>query len=133
VAYSPLMAAVLLVEDNEELAEFVRSALLKRAHQVTIAGTAEDALDRLKAGERFEALVLDGLLPGMDGAELVRELDESSIAPIPTILTSATIDLSRVKSKRWPIVERVEKPFQIEVLINAVENAARRGASGQSL
>jgi DNA-binding response OmpR family regulator len=67
------------------------------------------------------------MLPGMDGSELVRALDASTIAPVPTIVTSAMLDLSRIKGKRWPVVERVEKPFHIETLINAVENAARKG------
>ncbi len=120
------MADVLLVEDNDELAVFMKDALAKRGHAVTISGTAEDALDRLKLGARFDAMVLDGMLPGMDGAELLRELDGSEIPPVATIVTSAMLDLSRLKAKRWPIVERVEKPFQIEILINAVENAARK-------
>ena len=122
------MADVLVVEDNEELAAFVADALRKRSHSVTISGTAEDALDRMKGGAKFDAIVLDGMLPGMDGAELLRELDGSTVPPVPTIVTSAMLDLSRLKAKRWPIVERVEKPFQIETLINAVENAARKGA-----
>ena len=61
------MARILVVEDDRDFQEFYRFAFTEKGHEVTTVRTAELALEALQ-GACFDLLVVDLLLPGMDGA-----------------------------------------------------------------
>ena len=64
---------VLIVEDEEKLAELLRRGLVEEAHAADVARTGEDALWMAQAAE-YDAIVLDLMLPGIDGVEVCRRL-----------------------------------------------------------
>jgi CheY-like chemotaxis protein len=119
-------ACVLLVEDEGLIAEMISIALEDRGYGVSVSGTAEDALERLAAGEAFDLLFTDINLPGeMDGAALAvraRELRPD----LPVIFASG----------RWGLLERLQavphsailpKPYSVSRACEAVEQLLEPG------
>jgi len=69
------MAHILLAEDDESLRKFLAQALVKAGHEVTDFGDGSDAFECLK-GFRFDLLLTDIVMPGMDGIELAKRAAE---------------------------------------------------------
>jgi CheY-like chemotaxis protein len=67
------MARILIVEDDKDFQEIYTFAFMKKGHAVETVRTGEQALDALEKGS-FDLMVVDLLLPGMDGAELCRTI-----------------------------------------------------------
>ncbi|HXZ84974.1 MAG TPA: response regulator, partial [Myxococcota bacterium] len=76
-----MAAHVLLIEDDPRLAEMVSEYLGQAGFRVAAAASGEDGLARF-AREPFDALVLDLVLPGIDGLEVCRRLRASSDVPV---------------------------------------------------
>ena len=75
------MAVVLVVEDAEELAYLIRRELEASGHHVVTAEDGEEAL-RLHAQERPDVMVLDWMLPKLDGLEVLRRIREVASTPV---------------------------------------------------
>ncbi|MGZ6005837.1 MAG: response regulator, partial [Rhizomicrobium sp.] len=73
------MAHILLAEDDESLRKFLAQALVKAGHAVTDFGDGSDAYECLK-GFRFDLLLTDIVMPGMDGIELAKRAAEMNEA-----------------------------------------------------
>ena len=73
---------VLVVEDEEALALGIRDALLHAGHTVKVAHDGRKALELARSGE-FDLLVLDLMLPGMNGLDVLRALDALEVALAP--------------------------------------------------
>jgi two-component system, OmpR family, response regulator len=109
---------VLIVEDDTDIATYLASGLAKLGHGCDIAGSGERALEAL-AETRFDAIVLDRLLPGMDGVEVLRRKPWD----VPVLVLSALgTTLDRVEGLDAGADDYLVKPFDI------VEVAARLNA-----
>src|SRR2546423_8367368 len=64
---------ILVVEDEEKVASFIKKGLEQSAYTVDLADNGEDGLEMARSNE-YDAIVLDIMLPGMDGLQIVREL-----------------------------------------------------------
>jgi CheY-like chemotaxis protein len=115
------MGAVLVVEDDDEIRELVSEMLAENGFTVVTAANGQEALDRLGAAARPCVILLDLMMPVMDGWQLrSRLLADPSLRDIPVIVVSGAADLhesvdalkaARVLTKpvKWPaLLESVQ-------------------------
>ena len=119
--------AILVVEDDTDIQQLVSYNLIRAGFNVTCADTGEEALQLLER-ERFDAMVLDLMLPGRDGIEVCRAVrEQQATRGLPVIMLTA-------KGEEDDIVaglgcgadDYVTKPFSPRVLIARIEAALRR-------
>ena len=118
---------ILVVDDEEDILELVRYNLAKEGYHVTGAITGEDALK--KAGvEAFDLIVLDLMLPGIDGLEVTKKLKSNrATEQIPIVMLSAKgEEADIVTGLELGADDYITKPFSPKVLIARVRTALRR-------
>lgn len=112
------MAAVLLVEDNDDVREMMALALKLDGHQVEVAANGREALDRLRGGVRPCLILLDLMMPVMNGWELRSALREDpELRDIPIVVISA---VTAEIAQRLHDTEYVPKPVDIDKLLEKV-------------
>lgn len=118
---------ILVVDDEEDILELVRFNLSREGFSILCAATGEEAWKILKAN-RIDLLVLDLMLPGMDGLELTRRLKkEPRTQKIPVIMLSAKgEEADIVTGLELGADDYVTKPFSPRVLIARVRAVLRR-------
>jgi len=119
-------ASVLLVDDDDQIREALSDDLEAHGYEVAVAATGEEALRRLRAGPRPCALLLDLLMPGMDGAELLAKVRaEEGLAGLPVIVLTG---LASSKLKRLLRAEAVLlKPFDTSELCRELDRVCGQG------
>ncbi|OGR95944.1 MAG: DNA-binding response regulator [Elusimicrobia bacterium RBG_16_66_12] len=118
------MMHVLVVEDEPNIADFIRRGLIYKGYSVDVAGSGEEALER--AREKPPALVvLDLMLPGMDGLEVCRRLRAADDVPI-IMLTARDAVADKVEGLEAGADDYITKPFAFEELLARVRAALRR-------
>ncbi|MGD9496847.1 MAG: response regulator transcription factor [Armatimonadota bacterium] len=121
---------VLLVEDEEKVARFVRQAMEEQGFAVDLQAHGDDALAAAMTRE-YDVIVLDIMLPGRDGLSILRRLRERG-HDVPVILLTARGELTeRLEGLTLGADDYVSKPFYVEELIARVHAVVRR-ASGES-
>jgi DNA-binding response OmpR family regulator len=117
---------VLLVEDQEKTASFIRKGLVAEGFAVDLAPDGETAL-ALAVTTGFDAIVLDIMLPGRDGLSVLRVLRERRVTT-PVLLLSARGEVSeRVEGLNAGADDYLPKPFVLAELIARVRALGRRG------
>jgi len=121
---------VLVVEDQPKTASFIRKGLTAEGFAVDVAEDAETALP-LVAGTAFDAIVLDIMLPGRDGLNMLRMLRERRVMT-PVLLLSARGGVSdRVDGLNLGADDYLPKPFVLAELIARVRAMGRRGGEAR--
>lgn len=125
---------LLVVEDNDRLAESLTSLLRGDGHAVDRVASGEDA-DAMLAAEAFDLVILDLGLPGMDGMDVLRRLRDRRAETTVLILTSRGALDDRVKGLNLGADDYLTKPFEIEEFEARVRALLRRRAraAGSSL
>ena len=123
------MATVLLVEDDPAARQGLELALCRLGYEVRLAGTGEAALDGL--GEATDVVVLDVMLPGLDGFEVCRRLRRSSDIPV-IMLTARGDDFDIVGGLEAGADDYVVKPAEPRVLDARIRAVLRRMARAGS-
>ncbi len=118
------MARILLIEDEVELARHVRSALEESGHTVLQAYDGPGGLRRALE-ERPDLVVLDLMLPGLDGYDVLRALRRVSMVPV-LVLTARGGELDRVLGLELGADDYVVKPFSLRELVARVRALLRR-------
>ena len=115
---------LLVVEDDPEFRTAIEDLLANDGHHVVIAHDGAHAIDLLEAGERPDAVLLDLLMPGVVGAELLEYLRHSDdLADVPVAIVSASPQLAPDGYLVFP------KPVEPEPLLAFVQQiSARPGA-----
>jgi len=117
---------ILVVEDEKDIRELVRFHLEQDGYEVAEAETGEDALRRV-AGERPALVVLDLMLPGVDGLEVCRRLRAEPAGTIPVImLTAKAAEVDRVLGLEIGADDYLTKPFSPRELVARVRAVLRR-------
>jgi len=116
---------VLLVEDDVELAEDVRSELMDRGYEVQLAITGADGASHARL-KQFDLLVIDRMLPEIDGLSLIEQLRHSDLAT-PVLIISALADVDeRVRGLKAGGDDYLTKPFALAELGARAEALLRR-------
>ncbi|WP_344854358.1 response regulator transcription factor [Amycolatopsis ultiminotia] len=118
------MPRVLLIEDDQAVREGLQIALTYQGHTVDAVETGEDGLVRL-GGEAPDVVVLDLMLPGMDGFEVCRRIRASGDLPI-IMLTARSDDIDVVAGLEAGADDYVVKPAQARVLEARIRAVLRR-------
>jgi DNA-binding response OmpR family regulator len=121
------MSRVLVVEDEEHLAQGLRFNLQSEGHTVEVSGDGEQALDRLLAKqELFDAIVLDVMLPGKSGFDVAARLREKrNYVPI-LMLTARGRPEDVLRGFASGADDYLPKPFELAILMARLESLLRR-------
>ncbi|HSP19536.1 MAG TPA: response regulator [Myxococcaceae bacterium] len=121
--------SVLLVEDDADIREALTDVLRMEHWQVELAANGKLALDRLRSGLRPDLMLLDLMMPVMDGFELLEQLRGES-GP-STVVLSASREVDRVREH--PLVRAtLGKPVEIGVLLELLEQLRGAGQSARN-
>src|SRR6185436_1806239 len=121
---------VLVIEDEEKVASFIKKGLEQSAYTVDWAATGRDGLDHARASE-YQAILMDLMLPDMDGLEVVRQIRQLGIAtPILALTARGGLD-DRVAGLDSGCDDYLPKPFAFDELLARLRALLRRqtGAS----
>jgi DNA-binding response OmpR family regulator len=122
--------SIIIVEDDEDIADSIRFNLEREGFRVRIAATGEDALNVILSGPP-NLILLDLNLPGMNGFEICRRLKaESATAKIPILMLTARADeTDKVLGLNMGADDYVTKPFSMRELVARINATLRRSDS----
>src|ERR1700736_1420109 len=121
------MSHLLVVEDEAHLADGLRFNLEAEGHSVDVVGDGESAVKRLVAGkENFDAVVLDVMLPGMDGFAVASALRKAKNYIPVLILTARGRPEDVLTGFEAGADDYLPKPFNLDILIARIESLLRR-------
>jgi two-component system, chemotaxis family, chemotaxis protein CheY len=113
---------ILVVEDDEGIRDSVAECLECEGYAVVPAANGAEALAGLRAGARPDVVLVDLVMPVMDGAELIEEIRaEPSLRDLRIVLMTAATRLNGLP----PADDYLEKPFQLEELLTTVARHCR--------
>lgn len=118
---------ILIVEDDPDLAANLVDFLELRGHSVDFAATAREGM-QLAGSQRFDAIVLDRLLPEMDGADLCRSLRASGHGTPILMLTALDTVEQRVEGLAAGADDYLVKPFALDELLARLDALHRRAS-----
>lgn len=116
---------ILVVDDEERIREIIRDFLVRKNFAVVEAADGEEALDRFYADRDLALIILDVMMPGMDGWEVVREIRKESALPI-IMLTAKGEERDELLGFSLGVDEYISKPFSPKILVARVEAILRR-------
>lgn len=123
---------VLLIEDDREAAAYIAKGLSGTGHEVDTAGDGRDALAAAKSGN-FDAIILDRMLPSLDGLAIVAAL-RAEHNRTPVLVLSALSDVeNRVLGLRAGCDDYLGKPFTFSELLARLEALTRRAGAETKL
>ena len=117
---------ILVVDDEPKMAGLIQRALREDGHAADVAGRGEDALWMAQAAP-YDAIVLDVMLPGVDGLEVVRRLRRDSVWTPVLMLTARDAVHDRVGGLDAGADDYLTKPFSIDELLARLRAIVRRG------
>jgi DNA-binding response OmpR family regulator len=123
---------VLVIEDDRRMASLLEQGLREEGNQVTLAHNGVEGLS-IALQPTFDVIVLDLMLPGMDGFELTRRLRQEGTRTPVLMLTARDAPIDMVKGLDLGADDYVTKPFALDVLLARIRAAARRGPATQSV
>ena len=116
---------ILVVEDEEKVASFVRKGLEQSAYTVDVATTGEDALELVSVTD-YDAVILDVMLPGRDGLSVVREMRAlGSAVPVLALTARGTLE-DRIQGLDSGCDDYLPKPFAFDELLARLRALLRR-------
>lgn len=125
---SDVPARILVVDDEPSITEFVSYNLKKEGYEVEVAADGDSAL-ATAAARPFDLIVLDVMLPGMDGYEVCRRLRASSDVPV-LFLSARDTELDKVVGLEIGGDDYLAKPFGVRELTARVKALLRRRQAG---
>lgn len=123
-------AKVLLVDDEEDFVEALSARLEARDLEVQVAASGKDALERA-AETRFDAIILDLAMPGMDGIDTLKALRESQPEVQVILLTGRGSLQKGVEAMKLGAMDFLEKPADINVLMDKIRQARSKAAEAE--
>lgn len=121
---APRPPSLLLVEDEAKLAAYVRDGLCEEGYLVEVVSDGIRGL-QLALERRFDAILLDQMLPGIDGLRLLAALRRSNHTPVLMLTACTTVD-DRVRGLSAGADDYLTKPFAFSELVARIEGLIRR-------
>lgn len=120
---------ILVVEDERKVASFIRQGLEEEGHTVEVASDGATALDLVLDDPPFDLVVLDVMLPGLDGFALLKGA-RSRAVPTPILLLTARDSIAdKVKGLDLGADDYLTKPFSFDEFLARVRALLRRGSA----
>ena len=119
---------VLMVDDESRMRKLVSDFLTRKGYIVIEAGDGEEALDRFYADKDISLVILDVMMPKMNGWDVCREIRKNSKVPI-IILTAKSDESSELNGFECGADEYIAKPFSPKILTARVDALIRRSYS----
>ena len=116
---------ILLVDDESRMRKLVKDFLTKKNFQVLEAGNGEEAMDIFYEEKDIALIILDVMMPKMDGWEVCREIRKNSKVPI-ILLTARSDERDELLGFDLGVDEYISKPFSPKILVARVEAILRR-------
>jgi two-component system response regulator MprA len=121
---------ILVVDDERAVRESLRRALELEGYEIELAGNGSEALYRLESSEEPDAMILDVLMPGVDGLEVCRRIRGTG-SKLPVLMLTARTEVEdRVAGLDAGADDYVTKPFALEELLARVRALLRRTTDG---
>ena len=111
---------ILVVDDESRMRKLVKDFLTKKNFQVLEAGDGEEAMDIFYKEKDIALLILDVMMPKMDGWEVCREIRKNSKVPI-IMLTARGDERDELLGFELGVDEYISKPFSPKILVARVE------------
>jgi DNA-binding response OmpR family regulator len=118
---------VLVVEDEQRMADLLQRTLREEGHHVIVASDGKEGFEIARCSP-FDVIILDVMLPGMDGVTVARQLRESRIQTPLLMLTARDTPADIIKGLDGGADDYLTKPFSIDVLLARLRAVSRRGA-----
>jgi two-component system KDP operon response regulator KdpE len=119
---------ILVIDDELTVVRLVQATLLNDGYTVVTASSGEEALPLLKK-ERLDLVILDLMMPGMDGFETLRRIRQRSTTPV-IVLTARATDADMIKGFHGGADDYINKPFNPDELSVRVKAVLHRSAGG---
>ena len=121
---------ILLIEDEAKVASFIRRALEEESYAIDVCADGTEGLELARAAKdgRYDLIILDLMLPGLSGLEILKALRKEQIPAPVVILTARSQVDQKVKGLDAGADDYLTKPFAIEELLARVRALLRRGS-----
>ena len=119
-----MTADILIIDDDQELGEMLSEFLAPDHLKLTARHSGEDGLQTL-AANNYDLLILDFMLPGMSGLEVLKELRQKSDIPV-IMLTARGEDIDRILGLEFGADDYIAKPFNPRELVARIKAILRR-------
>ncbi len=116
---------ILVVDDESRMRKLVRDFLEREGYQVIEAGDGEEAMDRFYADKDISLIILDVMMPKMDGWQVLKEIRQASKVPV-IMLTARSEERDELQGFDLGVDEYISKPFSPKILVARVEALLRR-------
>ena len=122
---------ILVVDDEDRMRKLIRDFLAKKGYCVVEAANGEDAVDIFLSDKDISLILLDVMMPKMDGWETCRIIREYSKVPV-VMLTAKSEEKDELKGFELGVDEYITKPFSPKILVARVEALLRRSGASES-
>lgn len=116
---------ILIADDESRMRKLVSDFLIKEGYEVTEAADGNEALDRFYEDKGISLVILDVMMPGVDGFEVCREIRSQSQVPI-IMLTAKGDERDELQGFNLGVDEYISKPFSPKILVARVNALLRR-------
>ena len=120
---------ILVVDDESRMRKLIRDFLTKSGYEVLEAENGEEAVDIFLEEKDIALIILDVMMPKMDGWETCREIRKNSKVPI-IMLTAKSSEEDELRGFDLGVDEYISKPFSPKILVARVEAVLRRSNAG---
>lgn len=118
------MNKVLIIDDDKELCTLIKRSIQSERIDADFCNTGKEGLRKLK-GTEYQLVILDVMMPGMDGFETLEEIRKESSLPI-LMFTSKNDSVSKVRGLRMGADDYLTKPFDMDELVARIVSLIRR-------
>ena len=120
------MNNILVVDDEEPFRRLLKNELTRKGYGVEVAADGAAALEQLR-GNTFDAILLDVVMPGVDGISLMKKLKEDPAAPPIIVLTGRATVETAVEAMKNGAYDYLTKPYKLDELAIVVDRACEYG------
>ncbi|WP_018659337.1 response regulator transcription factor [Allofustis seminis] len=126
------MKKLLIVEDEESIAKLLKYNLEKEGYDVSVSYDGEDGYD-MASSNQFDLILLDWMLPKMDGIEVTKRLKQAKVDTPIIMLTAKDGEIDKILGLEMGADDYMTKPFSLRELIARIRSVMRRYQHSQEM